>query len=92
MVARRKNIATNQTVFAPMLLKLLETTRANALKGMPMKKEGTPCLYRSLAVGQRRLPQAPTMFAARTTRPSTIVAANDAANFNDVCRSNIAIY
>jgi hypothetical protein len=44
MVARRKNHDTNQTVFAPMLLKLLEAGRANALKGMPMKKEGTPYL------------------------------------------------
>ncbi len=44
MVARRKNCGTNQTVFVPMLLKLLEAGRANALKGMPMKKEGTPYL------------------------------------------------
>jgi len=41
---------------------LLEAGRANALKGMPMKKEGTPDLKRSLAVGQRRSPQASTMF------------------------------
>jgi len=44
MVARRENRGTNQTVFAPILLKLLEADRANALKGMPMKKEGTPYL------------------------------------------------
>ncbi len=31
-------------VRALMLLKLLEAGRANALKGMPMKKEGTPYL------------------------------------------------
>jgi hypothetical protein len=34
----------NQTVFALILLKSLEAGRANALKGMPMKKEGTPYL------------------------------------------------
>jgi hypothetical protein len=44
MVARQKNRGTNQTVFAPILLKLLEADRANALKGLPMKKEGTPYL------------------------------------------------
>jgi len=44
MAARWKNRGTNQTMFAPMLLKLLEAGRANALKGMPMKKEGTPNL------------------------------------------------
>jgi hypothetical protein len=31
-------------VFAPMLLKLLEAGRANALKAIPTKKEGTPNL------------------------------------------------
>jgi len=44
MVARRKNRGTNQMVFAPMQLKLLEADCANALKGKPMKKEGTPDL------------------------------------------------
>jgi hypothetical protein len=39
-----KNRRTNQTVFAPMAVNLLEAGRANALKGMPMKKEGTPYL------------------------------------------------
>jgi hypothetical protein len=39
-----ENRGTNQTVSAPMLLKLLEADRAHALKGMPMKKEGTPYL------------------------------------------------
>jgi hypothetical protein len=39
-----ENRGTNQTVFAPMLLKLIEAGRAKALKGMPMKKEGTPYL------------------------------------------------
>jgi hypothetical protein len=42
--ARRKNRGTNQTLFAQMPGKLLEAGRANALKGMPMKKEGTPYL------------------------------------------------
>jgi hypothetical protein len=31
-------------MFAPMSVKLLEAGRANALKGLPMKKEGTPNL------------------------------------------------
>jgi len=31
-------------MFAQILLNLLEADRANALKGMPMKKEGTPYL------------------------------------------------
>jgi hypothetical protein len=44
MAARWKNRGTNQTVFALILLKMLEADRANALKGMPMKKEGTPYL------------------------------------------------
>jgi hypothetical protein len=44
IVARRKNQGANHTVFAPILLKLLEAGRADALQGMPMKKEGTPYL------------------------------------------------
>jgi hypothetical protein len=42
--ARQKNRGTNQTLFAPMPVELLEAERANALKGMPMKEEGTPDL------------------------------------------------
>jgi len=44
MVARRKDRGTNQTLFAQKPVKLLEASRAKALNGMPMKKEGTPYL------------------------------------------------
>jgi hypothetical protein len=62
-----------------MLLKLLAAGRANARRGMPMKKEGTPNLKRSLAVGQRRSPPASLKFYR-----------NNAAVVNDRCRSNAA--
>jgi hypothetical protein len=39
-----ENRGTNQTLFAQIPVKLLEAGRANALNGMPMKKEGTPYL------------------------------------------------
>jgi hypothetical protein len=44
MVARRKNRGATQTLFAQIPVKLLEADRANALKGMPTKREGTPNL------------------------------------------------
>jgi hypothetical protein len=44
MAARRKNRGATQTWFAQIPVKLLEADRANALKGMPLKKEGTPYL------------------------------------------------
>jgi hypothetical protein len=44
MVARRKKRGVNQSLSAQMSVKLLEAGPANALKGMPMKKEGTPNL------------------------------------------------